>query len=227
MLISHVCRFIYLKTRKTAGTSVEIYFEPYCVDPRHYHGPEHERKGAVSDWGIVGARRQASLETWYNHMPALEVRERIGPEAWSRYFKFCVIRNPYDKVVSCFWHDIDDAGRERTRHMDFSAVRRIFTEWTSLGRFPIDAPIYTCEGVPAVNDFIRYERLAEDMQRICSKVKIPWQPARLGRYKGDWRRRPEGYAAYYTPESRARVEEAFAWELDYFGYPRLPGAAAP
>jgi hypothetical protein len=70
MLISHVRQFIYLKTRKTAGTSVEIYFEPYCVDPRHYHGEEHERKGAVSDWGIVGARRQASLQTWYNHMPA-------------------------------------------------------------------------------------------------------------------------------------------------------------
>ena len=31
MLISHRKQFIYTKTYKTAGTSVEVYFEPYCM----------------------------------------------------------------------------------------------------------------------------------------------------------------------------------------------------
>lgn len=31
MLISHRKRFIFTKTAKTAGTSVESYFEQYCM----------------------------------------------------------------------------------------------------------------------------------------------------------------------------------------------------
>jgi hypothetical protein len=77
-----------------------------------------------------------------------------------------------------------------------------------------------------VDDFIRYERLSEDTERICSHLKVPWQPSRLGRYKNDSRKRPKAFSEYYTPESAARVERAFAWEFDYFGYRRLTGAAA-
>jgi len=228
VLISHICQFIYLKTRKTAGTSVEIYFEPYCVDPAHYAGEQHQRREEVSDWGVVGARRQVlASDRWYNHMPADEVRGLLGAEKWAAYFKFCVVRNPYDKVVSYFWHDLDPASREKQAHADFASVRRTFSAWAELDRFPFDAQIYVWQGRPVVDDFIRYERLSEDMERICSHLKVPWQPTRMGRYKNDSRKRSESFHEYYTPEAAARVEKAFAWEFDYFGYPRLPGTPAP
>ena len=173
VLISHICRFIYLKTRKTAGTSVEIYFEPYCVGPRNYAGEQHERKEEVSDCGVVGARRQVSpSDRWYNHMPAHEVRSLLGSEKWDSYFKFCVVRNPYDKVVSYFWHDLDRVSREKHCSADFASVRRAFTDWTKLDRFPVDTQIYVLQGDPVVDDFIRYERLSEDMERICSHLKV-------------------------------------------------------
>jgi hypothetical protein len=225
MLISHICRFIYLKTRKTAGTSVEIYFEPYCVDPRNYFGEEHARDEQVSEWGVAGSRRKAG-DIWYNHMPAREVRDLVGPEKWNQYFKFCAIRNPYDKAVSFFWHDLAPDCREQQRRADFRVVRETFAEWTKLGHFPVDAPIYTLDGSPAVDDFIRYERLTEDMRRVCARLQIPWQPDRLGRYKSDLRKRGEQFEEYYTPEAAARVEQQFAWEFEYFQYPRLQGAAA-
>jgi hypothetical protein len=31
MLVSHLKKFIFTKTKKTAGTSVESVFEPYCM----------------------------------------------------------------------------------------------------------------------------------------------------------------------------------------------------
>ena len=31
MLVSHQKKFIFTKTKKTEGTSVESFFEPYCV----------------------------------------------------------------------------------------------------------------------------------------------------------------------------------------------------
>src|SRR5262249_24123082 len=159
---------------------VEIYFEPYCVDPRSYGGEQHAREAVVSDWGIVGGRGEfSSSTTFYNHMHASAVRDLLGPEIWASYFKFCVIRNPYDKVVSYFWHDLDAARREVHRCAYFGSVRQAFAEWTKLERFPDDAFIYTLDGVAAVDDFIRYEQLAEDTERLCGRLKIPWQPSRL------------------------------------------------
>src|SRR4029453_8467383 len=104
MLVSHRHRFIYTKTMKTAGTSVEVYFEPYCM-PAGTWQFSHHRSQQISDAGIIGFRgpRQHRPEVkWWNHMPAATIRERVGPEVWDGYFKFCVIRNPFDKAISVF-----------------------------------------------------------------------------------------------------------------------------
>jgi hypothetical protein len=231
MLISHLCKFIYLKTRKTAGTSVEMYFEPYCVDPKRYSGDRHDREPEVSEWGIVGSRGVANdglandavaNNSWYNHMSAERIRELIGAEIWDSYYKFCVIRNPFDKVVSYFWFDVCAAIREALQHADFSLVRKSFAEWTELWRFPADGWIYTIGSAPAVDDFVRYERLHADLERVCRRLNVPWQPERLGRYKSGYRKRAEHFLEYYTPETAHRVREAFAWEFGYFNYPGAP-----
>lgn len=217
MLISHPCRFIYLKTRKTGGTSVEMYFEPYCVDLKCYSG-EERRLAAESEFGVVGSRLGPADSRWYNHMPAEEIRERAGRQVWESYYKFCVIRNPFDKVISWFWHEAGEDGREKLRAADFTDVRRSFAAWTELKHFPVDRWIYTIAGKPAVDRFIRYERLADDLREVCTRLGVPWQPARLGRYKGGFRKRAERFEEYYTAETANRVAEVFAWEMEHFQY---------
>lgn len=85
MLVSHTHRFIYTKTVKTAGTSVEAYFEPLCMPPGTWDlsGPREE---TVTETGIVGYRgptRPGTAPVWYNHMPAAEIRTRLGSETWN------------------------------------------------------------------------------------------------------------------------------------------------
>ena len=79
MLISHRYRFIYTKTAKTAGTSVESFFERFCM-PEGTWRQLHERNQHVSPEGIIGCRRAEIPPgtTWWNHMPAAEVKELIG-----------------------------------------------------------------------------------------------------------------------------------------------------
>src|SRR5689334_12041430 len=105
MLISHRKRFIYTKTVKTAGTSVESYFEPYCMREGEWTF-SHAREESVSEAGIVGIRSGEPLEIqgviWWNHMPAKTIRALIGDAVWNDYFKFCIVRNPFDAVVSAY-----------------------------------------------------------------------------------------------------------------------------
>ena len=103
MLVSHRKNFIFTKTVKTAGTSVEAYFEKWCMPDGEWQ-PLHVREEYVSDAGIIGKRAdKPSDATWYNHMSAYNIRHLLGDDAWREYFKFTAVRNPFDKLVSGFF----------------------------------------------------------------------------------------------------------------------------
>ena len=103
MLISHRKNFIFTKTVKTAGTSVESYFEKWCL-PEGEWQELHFREEHISDAGIVGKRAaRPSDATWYNHMSAYNIRKQLGQELWDKYFKFTVVRNPFDKLLSGYF----------------------------------------------------------------------------------------------------------------------------
>lgn len=104
MLVSHRYRFIYTKTVKTAGTSVESYFEPYCMKEGEWSF-SNQRDEYISDAGIIGYRGKNRPDNcvWYNHMSAREIKNLLGQDIWDSYFKFCVVRNPFSKAVSWYY----------------------------------------------------------------------------------------------------------------------------
>ena len=129
MLISHRKKFIFTKTVKTAGTSVEVLFEPYCMADGEWQ-PTHSRDMYVSETGIIGMRAARPEALWYNHMPAQAIRWKLDPEIWDSYLKFTTIRNPFDKMISGYFMF---SGRKKTiegtdRVGDFRAWLSKFAE---------------------------------------------------------------------------------------------------
>jgi len=226
MLISHRFNFIYTKTAKTAGTSVEVFFEPYCL-PEGEWSFSHARDERVTDAGVVGYRGgEAQGKTWRNHMPAREIRDKIGRETWDSYYKFCVIRNPFDKAVSMYnWMRQRDSSLKtkiknfatsqsvRLLQLDFQRWAR--TIWT-------DRDKYTIEGDFCMDDLIFFERLQKDTERISARLNLPIQNVELPRLKTGIRKKQYATADYYNPTSRQIVGEAFRPEIEAFGY-ALPG----
>ena len=103
MLISHRKKFLYTKTKKTASTSVESYFEKYCM-PEGQWTFSHAIEEYVSKEGIIGYRgKNRRNQIWHNHMSAAKIRDKIGASIWNSYFKFTVVRNPFDKLISGFY----------------------------------------------------------------------------------------------------------------------------
>jgi hypothetical protein len=121
VIISHKYKFIFLKTRKTAGTSIEIALSRFCGDKDIITpiSPEDEntRKGlgyrgpqncnvpfggySLRDWVRLITRRRR--RRYYNHISAGILRELIDREIWDSYFKFCFERNPWDKALSLYY----------------------------------------------------------------------------------------------------------------------------
>jgi hypothetical protein len=235
MLISHRKRFIYTKTVKTAGTSVESYFEPYCMREGEWTFT-HARPEYVSETGIIGIRTGDPLElqgaTWWNHMPARTIRALIGEEIWNTYFKFCVVRNPFDAMVSAYRYFA--ASKQRVHGLRkvlvtigarFVPARRNrdlkgrFERWLSMIQLPLDRNKYLVDGRYCMDHAIRYEALEAGIQEVCQRLNVDFDSRRLPHLKNT--EKPKSpLSAYYSDASIAIIERAFRFELDQFGYKR-------
>jgi hypothetical protein len=234
MLISHRKRFIYTKTVKTAGTSVESYFEPYCMRDGEWNF-SHARSEYVSEAGIIGIRTGEPLEIqgaiWWNHMPARTIRALIGESAWNDYFKFCVVRNPFDAMVSAyrfFWASKHSTRPRATGYLSrvtsafsrpngLAELRGSFENWLRSVQMPLDQNKYRMDGQLCVDAVIRYESLVDGIRDVCHRLDIPFHPERLPHLKKS-EKSEFPLESYYTPVSLALVERAYRFELEAFGY---------
>lgn len=226
MIVSHRHKFIYLKTEKTASTSMESVLTDHC-------GPEDIISGARRDpvtrkpkarnnhLGIgrlvsVPAsikHRFPSIAGYYPHMPARQVKALVGDRVWNSYFKFTTERNPWDRQVSNYFHR--QSRRDTKADFEHYLTSPIYHR---LHHVRLDNwGIYTIDGEIVVDAVIRYENLASDtltvMQQlgIASDIEIPF--ARAGH-------RPSNadYRKYYTDRTIEVVERWYAREISAFGY---------
>jgi len=232
MLVSHRYKFIYTKTVKTAGTSVEGFFDRFCMLDGEWQ-ESHYRDEYESAAGIVGYRglNKPQDAKWYNHMPASLIKQQLGDDIWSSYFKFCVVRDPFEKCVSSFEHQ----GREHTIRnrslrkriitLGMSEEQRRFLDFLESAP-PVDRNKYVIDGAFCLDDVIRYESLVEDVERICGKLSLPFEQEDLPKFKTGYRRSEATVQSLFTPKAIKKVRQLFAYEFERFGYSTQPKAVS-
>lgn len=231
MIICHRHRFIFLKTRKTAGTSIEIALSRFC-GPEDVITPIFDEDEALRrELGFRGpqnleipARLQRASDRlralfarepvrFFNHAPAAFVRRYVDPAVWSGYFKFCFERNPYDKAISRYcWSTREQPAPPPIGGFLRKAKRRQISNWE----------IYTQDDQITVDFVGRYEHLAEDLAQALRRVGLP-SDLELPRAKSRFRREARPYRDVLDTPSRALIEHTCARELATFGY-RWEGA---
>ena len=209
--MSHVHRFIFLKTRKTAGTSIELALARVCgpddtitsLSPQD----EHERVSA----GILGPQNFEAPPLHrraFNHMPAKMARRAVGPRVWRRYFTFSVERNPWDAVVSAYFWSFRDKPAPP------------FDEWVlgpQVDNLAKNSQMYRIHGEIAVNRILRYESLTDEISGLWRDLELPGTP-QLPHAKSSTRPRGATYRSMYTDASRERVHTAFVGAITDLGY---------
>ncbi|MGD9868743.1 MAG: sulfotransferase family 2 domain-containing protein, partial [Hyphomicrobiales bacterium] len=229
MIVSHRHRFIYIKTYKTASTSIEAALSAVCgpddvITPaseelmktragreaRNYRldHPMVPRRPLLRR--LLGRPERAYHPSvgYYEHMPAWRVRNYVGEEIWSSYYKFSFERNPWERQVSWFFYKT----KSKADRPEFAAFlrdkKRAYVE---------NFDLYSI-GDQVCLDFVgRYESLAKDFQKAMQsigmekKIELPLTNASPRQGNRDYRK-------FYDAETRDRMARWYAREIDLFGY---------
>jgi len=226
MLCSHNRKFIYIKTKKTASTSVEVLLEPFCLDsprPAQEHGDM-----VVNSGGIIGYRgRNWKGKPFYNHMPAAEILAHLGDEIFWSYKKLCVVRNPFDKAVSMFWFLLSPQERQALLSAPLSVVRSAFGQFIRSEHIRIEKSglnnccdwyIYTIHDRVIVDVVLRYETLALDLEALFRSLGAQFDIGSMSLFKSGFRARNEHFTEYYDADALAIAQNLFCKEINYFNY---------
>jgi hypothetical protein len=204
-MISHKRRCIFVHVPKTGGTSIENVIWPNA------RTEEDLWMGFVSKYG--NKYQTGGLQ----HLLASQIRQEVGREVFGDYFKFAVVRNPWDRAVSQYSYtrirtDLHEL-IGMTEETSFSEYLTLIeghehVQWQTQFDF-----LHDSDGVILVDFVARFERLEQDARTIFSRLNID---DRTLPHSNASNRRP--YHEYFDASSKRRVERLYGQDIEAFGY---------
>jgi len=215
MRVSHRYRFVFLAYPRTASRSIRTLLAPYS-DIRSVHSSRTSRK-----------------VPFYHHMPASEAKQVFDANHWNwfDYHRFCIVRNPFARIVSLYHHylnmrsriapDLAPTARLKAMVKYKLQPRLSFSDYVLRPdkmrkiAMPLEEFIHDVDGTCLLDDIIRFETIAEDLPRYLEGMGIyitPQQIPLMG--SSDVR----SYREYYNEATESFVRELYQYEIQRFGY---------
>jgi hypothetical protein len=200
LLPEHKCIFIHIP--KTGGNSITKSLD------------------GLSNCRALGRDARPFLK----HVKARDMKAGVDGEVWGSHFKFAVVRNPWDQMVSCYHWWLQKASRLET-HQESVAEIRAMDGFGGFMRSPYGGEMLNqCTGSSydwvsddaggLLVDYVgRFETLNESWGEICDRLGV--ERTELKHLNQTKRTH---YRDYYTDETRDIVARRFARLIEEFGY---------
>ena len=205
-MISIQKKFLFVHIPKTGGNSIQEILKEYSEDRILTTNPRQD-----------GINRFELRNDRYNiekHSTLAVYKRELEPELFAELYKFTVIRNPWELMISLYF----SPHRQLTR-WDRKYFIKLLKHTEPLRHY-ITAPTVwqriwgrRIPLMSAIDDFIRYENLEADFHKICTRIQIPQKPLPL-RNKS----KRDHYSVYYDDELIELVRSRFQEEIDFGGY---------
>jgi len=202
MIVSHQHKFIFIKTRKTAGSTLEKLLYPYLGDYDICSGSSRDNTPSL------GIQPNTNGHVWWN-----EIKAKYARNEWDKYFKFTIERNPWDKMVSSYyWHQ--KIKPEQFLSMDFET----YCETCNL--IPNDWNLYSAANdQPVVDKIYKYEEMNEMYNDLNERFGFNIQPEQISNTKLKSNiRKVKDYHDIHTPKTRDMVRRKFNRTIQLLNY---------
>ena len=201
MIVSHEHKFIFIKTKKTAGSTFEKLVYPYLGDYDICTGSTRDNTPSL------GIQPNQNGHMWWN-----EIQAQYARNEWKTYFKFTIERNPWDKMVSAYyWHQ--KIKPEQFLGMDFE------TYCLTCNLIPNDWNMYSAGDQPVVNKIYKYEEMNEMYHDLNERFGFNIQPEQISNTKLKSNiRQVKDYHDIHTPKTIEVVRRAFDRTIQLLNY---------
>lgn len=235
MIVLHSKKLIFLKTRKTAGSSFEIALSKYgrpediitsvgrtddeLRKKLGYPGVQNNKMSVIDMFRHPSLRILKNLRRWkwpdkfYNHMTAKRTKQLLGSEIWNSYTKVAIVRNPYDYAVSSyFWAN---------RRND---APKSFEDWVLSKQkiFRFNTARMYIENELVIDHLIRFENFEEDIVKLEQVIDLHglYDTFREIRAKGSHRPKGATVSEMFKGADalKAVIEKECSFEIQKFGY---------
>jgi Sulfotransferase family len=235
MIINHSRGFIFLANRKTASTAIGIALSSAC-DSRDVIAPLGRDEAIRRQLGYPGPRNYIPMPSlpayaalrlrrkltgkpinqglkrigYHTHITAQQTLQYLPRPCWDRYFRFCFVRNPWDRAISQYFWSV----RSQSQPISLDA----FINGPQLRRAAAQSQaIYSLNGELAVNRLCRYESAQAELNRIFEELNLSGNP-QLPEAKRQFRQDHRPYQEVLNDEQAARIAEIFKNEIALAGY---------
>lgn len=208
-------RFVYMVMPKVACTSIKVALAPLFEPGADVTGS----KGLDAHLFFNDAQRRG--KGW--QMDRTDYLR--SPADYRDFFRFAFVRNPFDRLLSCWRNKLHKPHYEGWRRLKDGPIYfgMPFPEFVeAVAGIPDEAanPHYRSQGFTLSHegallpDFVgRFESLGEDWSAVAGRIGAPPLPHMVKNLGGD-----TGYRAHYDARTRRLAEERFAEDLRLLGY---------
>lgn len=180
MIIDPKNKFIFVKTKKTASTSIEIAVSKIADSGAVITPIKKMDEQRRLELGGHGARNylpgknpyienspnlsKYAKRGFYNHMTAWDIRRIMGV-GYHEYFSFSVVRNPWDRCLSHYYWSI----RSKVNPISFKDFLTRTPENVNSNERILFHPV---KGSLLVNYVVRYENLKQDLIELQGRLNL-------------------------------------------------------
>ena len=208
-MISYDKRCIFIHIPKCGGTSIENVIWPYPEDLTE----------ANLWWGFVSKYHNKYQTGGLQHLLARQVRSEVGLEIFNSFYKFTIVRNPWDRIVSQFAYM-----QTRPDLMDFIGMqpetefkaylgliqKKQHVQWTPQTDFILDQ-----DGTLLVDKIGHLESIEKDSREVFETLGVCREQAAILHAN---RSKRKSLDHYYDQESIEIVSEIYSSDINYLNY---------
>jgi len=220
-IVSHEHEFVYFIVPKVACSSIKTALLPLFDS-------DVSEEELVREDGIPAAHRL--FKTSPHSINKRRLLKGIKKDHYSGYFKFAFVRNPWDRLLSCYLQKLAPGGQGLNRY-DFGGVElqygMPFAEFVeAVYQIPDEEAdrhfrsqhITVCGPDDMIlADFVgRFENLEADFAHVVRKIGA--SHLELPHLLPSPSRGARSYRDYYDDETAERVGERFRKDVEIFGY---------
>ncbi len=204
-LISTKHNYVYIHVYKVAGQSVKLALRRGDLQSVPERLRDHYAR-------FIELPPFYSLKPYENHSTAAEIRDHLGQETWDSMYTFSFVRNPWDWQVSLYRFiptNKFNPQRRQVGEMGFDE----YIEWRVSEDLHLQSSfIFDDDGNQLVDFVGHFEHLSDDFAKVCSTIGIE------GSLPHENASKRSSYQDYYNDHTRELVAEAFAADIEAFGY---------